>query len=139
MFKCFECGDKFNYTLEITETHGLDTPPYEKRYVCPRCKGSGYKPLVKDEISRREVLDDLVDIMKALNEFKYAVCDALSESTLNGTKFDDAHYRLFELIVTVAGDSEIELPQNIEDKIFDTKTSVQTAALFKILTENIEE
>ena len=70
MFRCLECGIKFEKTLELIETHGLDTPPFEKRYVCPECKGSGYKPLVKDNISRREVLDKLVDIMRALNEFE---------------------------------------------------------------------
>lgn len=139
MFRCLDCRTLFKEPLELKERHGLDTPPFESRYYCPKCKGSSYKPLIRDAISRREVLDSLVGIMQALNEFEYAFCDVFSGSALDGTKFDTAHSDLFELMISIAGDSEFELPGDIDDKLFDMKSSVQAAAVYEILTTNIEE
>lgn len=38
---CTECGAKFDYEdrKHVTETHGLDGPPYEEYDVCPFCGG----------------------------------------------------------------------------------------------------
>lgn len=38
-YQCHECDRRFEEPDFITETHGLDTPPYEKIAVCPYCKG----------------------------------------------------------------------------------------------------
>lgn len=38
-YQCHECDRSFEEPDIITETHGLDTPPYEKIGVCPYCKG----------------------------------------------------------------------------------------------------
>jgi len=37
MYKCSDCGAVFEYPEEAVETHGLDTPPYERIEVCPGC------------------------------------------------------------------------------------------------------
>ena len=44
MYKCTECGHLFEEGEQATweETHGLDSPPYEKWSGCPVCKG-GYE------------------------------------------------------------------------------------------------
>ena len=44
MYKCTECGNLFEEGEQATweETHGLDSPPYEKFSGCPVCKG-GYE------------------------------------------------------------------------------------------------
>ena len=41
MYKCRECGNLFEEGEQATweETHGLDSPPYEKFSGCPVCKG----------------------------------------------------------------------------------------------------
>lgn len=41
MFRCCECGHLFEDGEQAVweETHGLDTPPYEKHSGCPLCKG----------------------------------------------------------------------------------------------------
>ncbi len=139
MFRCLECGAKFSETLELIETHGLDTPPFEKRYVCPHCRSSSYKPLIKDNVSRREVLDKLIDIMQALNEFEYAFCDLFSETALDGTKFDIARNDMYELMISVAGDDDFELPGDIDSKISDVRSTKEAEILFNALTNNIEE
>ncbi len=137
MFRCLECGEKFREPIELIETHGLDTPPFEKIYVCPKCKGHGYKPLVRDSISRREVLDKLVDIMRLLNTFELAVCEVFGETCFDGNSFDTARSDMYELIVSVAGDSEFDLPRDIDSKIFDMRSSQEAAALIGVLTKNI--
>ena len=38
-YECNHCGRNFDEPDFITETHGLETPPYEKIAVCPYCKG----------------------------------------------------------------------------------------------------
>ena len=42
MYRCLECGALFDEyeKAEWYETHGLDTPPYERMTGCPKCKGS---------------------------------------------------------------------------------------------------
>ena len=41
MYRCTECGHLFEEGEQATweETHGLDSPPYEKWSGCPICKG----------------------------------------------------------------------------------------------------
>ena len=41
MYRCCECGNLFEEGEQAVweETHGLDTPPYEKWSGCPVCKG----------------------------------------------------------------------------------------------------
>lgn len=41
MYKCCECGNLFEEGEQAVweETHGLDSPPYEKWSGCPICKG----------------------------------------------------------------------------------------------------
>ena len=39
MFVCLDCGHVFEWPEDYTETHGLDTPPYEHFSGCPVCGG----------------------------------------------------------------------------------------------------
>jgi DNA-directed RNA polymerase subunit RPC12/RpoP len=36
-YECHNCGRRFEEPDIITETHGLESPPYEKVAVCPYC------------------------------------------------------------------------------------------------------
>lgn len=38
-YECHNCGRRFEEPDIITETHGLESPPYEKFAVCPYCRG----------------------------------------------------------------------------------------------------
>ena len=38
MMKCNNCGHVFEEPDVVYERHGLDHPPFEKVYVCPRCR-----------------------------------------------------------------------------------------------------
>lgn len=39
MYVCLECLERFNKPTLMVETHGLDSPPYEEKMVCPYCSG----------------------------------------------------------------------------------------------------
>ena len=43
MYICKECKCEFENPAVIKEKHGLENPPFEKLYVCPRCKSTDYK------------------------------------------------------------------------------------------------
>ncbi len=50
MYQCQYCGcvfdeDEFDF---VVETHGLDTPPYEKIAVCPMCGADDYTELEEE-------------------------------------------------------------------------------------------
>lgn len=139
MFRCLDCGKEFDETLEILETHGLDTPPYEKRYVCPFCKGSGYKPFIKDEFSRREVLESAVLIMRRLNVFENKICSVFNSFATEGSELCSAIGDLYELIVLLSGDDEFRIPDEVCDKIFTIQTYEEAHSVLKVLTKNIEE
>ena len=66
-YKCLECGHIFEEGEQavLEETHGLDTPPYERWYVCPICNGS-YEETVRCAICGAEHLE---------NELSGGVCD----------------------------------------------------------------
>ena len=40
MYLCLECSNLFEECQQYSETHGLDSPPYETWSGCPAC-GSG--------------------------------------------------------------------------------------------------
>lgn len=39
MWVCKKCGHLFEKPKRWEETHGLDFPPYETMYGCPKCLG----------------------------------------------------------------------------------------------------
>lgn len=132
MFRCLECGEAFKFPREIEEAHG------EKWYLCPHCGENHYKPFVRDEISRREVLEKLCEAMMLLNCFDSGICGVFNSVALEKTDFDFARSELYDAIVYVAGDSEFDLPSDITDKICEMKTQKDTSEVFEKLTYNIE-
>lgn len=64
-YQCHECDRRFEEPDFITETHGLDSPPYEKIGVCPYCKGY-YEPMYQCKICGEWFTDD---------ELTSGVCD----------------------------------------------------------------
>ncbi len=40
MYVCLDCGKLFDSPKKIIEKHGLDSPPYEEFYACPKCGGA---------------------------------------------------------------------------------------------------
>jgi len=49
IYKCNDCGYEFEYPKIIEESHGLDTPPYERFAVCPCCLDTDYDEIIDIE------------------------------------------------------------------------------------------
>ena len=52
MYRCNRCGnvfadDEFNFVIE---THGLDSPPYERIAVCPYCGSDFYEEVNEEDL-----------------------------------------------------------------------------------------
>ncbi len=42
MYRCTDCEKEFEFLKIVFETHRLDSPPYERRKLCPHCGSGGY-------------------------------------------------------------------------------------------------
>lgn len=42
MYKCTDCKKEFEFVEVLFEKHGLDTPPFERRKLCPFCHSENY-------------------------------------------------------------------------------------------------
>lgn len=49
MFKCNDCGAKFDSPKLHLETHGLSAPPFEERAECPECGWTGFEECREEE------------------------------------------------------------------------------------------
>ena len=49
MYMCLDCYGLFEEPAEFTETHGLDSPPYETWHGCPGCAGGYVETVCCDE------------------------------------------------------------------------------------------
>lgn len=63
MYWCHDCESEFSELKIFTETHGLDTPPYEERPCCPACGSEDIEPLYYCDVCRKwyedkEMLDE---------------------------------------------------------------------------------
>ena len=74
---CLDCEAIFEEPRECTETHGLDSPPYEVYYVCPNCGG------------------DFVTAYKCTHCNEY-ITDTYVK-TEDGNRYCDACYMIMEL------------------------------------------
>lgn len=43
MFYCVDCGHNFEKPKKSLERHNLNTPPFEKIYICPKCNSNNIK------------------------------------------------------------------------------------------------
>lgn len=51
---CFDCGEEFDTPKLYIETHGLDSPPYEKVRGCPVCGGAYDKFIFFEKLNESE-------------------------------------------------------------------------------------
>lgn len=56
MYICESCEGEFEEAETVIETHGLDTPPYEKIAVCPYCGADDFKEI--NEYDLEEEIDE---------------------------------------------------------------------------------
>jgi len=52
MYICLTCKNIFEEPVEWEESHGLDSPPYEKWSGCPKCKNAYIEAFVCQDCGR---------------------------------------------------------------------------------------
>ena len=60
-FVCIECRSIFQEPIYWEETHGLDSPPYEKFSGCPMCHGA-YTETYECDCCGDPITDDYIKI-----------------------------------------------------------------------------
>ena len=115
----------------ITETHGLEHPPYQEISVCPCCLKDEYIiKMLPNRIERTEVIDYLLDAVHWLNVIRNKTKEILSEDI--NDYFDEAMGELWALYCKCAYDDEYPLPETAS-KLFDEEKNNDDLELLKNL------
>lgn len=67
VYICLDCGETFEEPKRYTETHGLDSPPYEEWNGCPSC-GGAYVEAYRCDLCNDWINEEYVEIK---NGYKY--------------------------------------------------------------------
>lgn len=65
---CLECFTIFDEPSIQIETHGLDTPPYEKHAVCPYCGGT-WAELIRCDGCGQPIIEEYIYIRPTGDRF----------------------------------------------------------------------
>lgn len=130
MFKCCECGCVFEDAKRYTETHGLDSPPYEEYNACPKCAGAfeeaeecaecgewfrpseDFESPYCHECARKAYTDDLglefVKTRRTMNKYEYS--DDFATRVLVESHEYDFRREFIERVhdIDISGDGDID-------------------------------
>ena len=74
MYICLDCDTIFETPRQYIETHGLDTPPYEAYWGCPKC-GGAYIETYECDRCGQYIVGDYIEFDNGLR-----ICDDCYES-----------------------------------------------------------
>ncbi len=66
MYFCVDCERFFENKKFYYETHGLDSPPYERIGICPNCRGDNFYKF-DNTIEKIEIVENLLWAIMRLN------------------------------------------------------------------------
>lgn len=137
MFRCKGCGHDFEEFATRTETHNLDSGPYEEISVCPRCKKDvGVIELTKNIIARTKMLDMLLDALKHFNAFENKIEGFLHEDIED--EFFKGKQELWDMFCVCADDTKNPLPSIVEKIFLEAKTEDDFEVLENVAKRYIE-
>ena len=73
MYICLDCNTTFSSPRQFTETHGLDCPPYESYWGCPKC-GGAYIETTECHRCGQYIVEDYIELDDGT-----LICDACYE------------------------------------------------------------
>lgn len=65
MYICNNCGILFETPTQYTETHGIETPPYEVWNGCPECGGS-YTKTFECDVCGEYILGEYITVVNGM-------------------------------------------------------------------------
>ena len=122
MFRCLRCGKEFEEPNTYEETHGLDTPPYERVAVCAHCSSVDFVEW-NPNVEKNEVSAKLLEAIAALNRYMsnlgdlYGKCfcnDDLNTAYGVATEMIDEMYDEFISVTTSRDITRISTNKDIE-------------------------
>ena len=101
MFKCTDCKHEFDTADVYEEHHGLDTPPYERIAVCPKCQSTEF---VEWEpcIEKIEAARTLIYALTSLNRLQDNINDVFTGFA--NEELENAQGLLFDFIIELYDD-----------------------------------
>lgn len=110
-FRCNNCQKNFKMPKILYEKHNLDTPPYEKLAVCPKCGSTDFGSF-DSAVEKIEVAEKLLTSVAAFNRYFDSIKDIFGSSCKN-EDFNEGYEILTEFIsemfsfITVEKEREI--------------------------------
>lgn len=82
LYFCKRCEEFFDTPKYYYERHGLDTPPYQRVYVCPRCEGDDFIGF-DNMVEKIEIVEKLLLCVMFINRYIDKVQEALNIEVKN--------------------------------------------------------
>lgn len=129
MFRCDNCKRRFRDAHIVEETHGLDTPPYERVAVCPFCESTDFNEF-DPSVEKIEVAQKLLEIILGLNRYTTALKDIygaqMSNSDLENALGTAAEYisELYDF-----------LPSSVDNAIIHVSSESEAQRILKFLED----
>lgn len=95
-FFCRECNRFFDNPHYYEETHGLDSPPYERVSICPYCESDDFVGF-DVFIEKYEVAEKLLPAVMKLNIFISSLKDVFGLANMS-SDLDDAQGELIDML-----------------------------------------
>ena len=74
MYFCVDCERYFEERKFYYETHGLDTPPYERVRICPNCGSDNYY-YFETTVEKTEIIENLLCAIMKINRLSDGICN----------------------------------------------------------------
>lgn len=95
-FFCFECERIFDTPEYYDESHGLDSPPYERVPICPNCNSDNFTSF-DTVIEKDEVAEKILPAIAALNRLSDNLSDVFG-SRMDNNDLSEGLGILIELV-----------------------------------------
>ena len=118
-YRCNSCGKVFSTPQIYYETHNLDSPPYEREAICPKCQSLDFitfEPFVE----KSEAAERLLNSIAAFNRYSDIIKNVFGNLSAN-RDFEEGYETLTEFIsemfsfITVDKEREIFNLKNQND------------------------
>ena len=119
-YRCNECNKYFNQEKYYEEKHGLDSPPYEKVAICPKC-GSGDFFEFDFNIDKTEVAERILPVISLLNGYLTDIRSIFGDKC-NNVKLSESVGMLCEFVLEMFSFASVDIEKRILKSGSDNET-----------------
>lgn len=111
LFFCNICHKSFKTPKSYYERHGLDSPPYEKVYICPTCSDTdffSYNPLIE----KLEVAEKALPAIMYLNKLQKDLNNIFGLGSKNDDLYEGINF-IVDLVSEMFDFLEVDIQRKI--------------------------